>query len=467
MLAFAIFAVTFVVVLIAAVIYFYPGSTKTSTIPGMDPTDPREGNFPDIGAAGSMHEFLANLHETYGTIASFWFGTKFTVSIASPELFKEHMGVFDRPPELFALFKPLIGRSSIHYANKADGRRRRIMYDPPFTQANLRNYCGTFNELACELEKKLLGLPKDEHLPLMQYCHALVIKALTRIFFGDYFKDEGNILKFRHSFEICWSEMETSLTQCPAEDGSDRDKKFKEALGFMHDSIRAIMKKRKAKPVVGSTLFIDVLLENELPEEQVLDDCLSYMMGAFHTSGNLMAWTIYFLATHQDCQEKLHQEVTKVKGQVEQSQLDQLKYLHHVINESLRLSILTPYAARFQDSDTELGGHIIPAGTSVYHALGVVLEDPEIWPEPQKFDPERFSEDNITQRQETGFQPFGFAGKRSCPGQHFAYAQMTIFLAVLCRTLKFNLVEGQVVVPRYGLVTSPEEEIWVTVEKRK
>ena len=75
--------------------------------------------------------------------------------------------------------------------------------------------------------------------------------------------------------------------------------------------------------------------------------------------------------------------------------------------------------------------------------------------------------DNITQRQETGFQPFGFAGKRSCPGQHFAYAQITIFLAVLCRTLKFNLVEGQVVVPRYGLVTSPEEEIWVTVEKRK
>ena len=57
-------------------------------------------------------------------------------------------------------------------------------------------------QLACELEKKLLGLPKDEHLPLMQYCHALVIKALTRIFFGDYFKDEGNILKFRHSFEI-------------------------------------------------------------------------------------------------------------------------------------------------------------------------------------------------------------------------------------------------------------------------
>ena len=56
-----------------------------------------EGNFPDMGAAGSLHEFLMKLHKTYGSIASFWFGKTFTVSIASPELFKEHIGLFDRP----------------------------------------------------------------------------------------------------------------------------------------------------------------------------------------------------------------------------------------------------------------------------------------------------------------------------------------------------------------------------------
>ena len=65
------------------------------------------------------------------------------------------------------------------------------------------------------------------------------------------------------------------------------------------------------------------------------------------------------------------------------------------------------------------------------------------------------------------FQPFGFAGKRICPGYRFAYAETSIFLAVLCRAFKFNVVEGQVVEPVFGLVTYPRDDIWVTLEKRQ
>ena len=63
----------------------------------------REGNLPDISQAGSLHEFLMGLHEKYGKIASFWMGDQLTVSIASPELFKEHSHVFDRPREYILL----------------------------------------------------------------------------------------------------------------------------------------------------------------------------------------------------------------------------------------------------------------------------------------------------------------------------------------------------------------------------
>ena len=66
-----------------------------------------------------------------------------------------------------------------------------------------------------------------------------------------------------------------------------------------------------------------------------------------------------------------------------------------------------------------------------------------------------------------GFEPFGFAGKRKCPGYRFAYVEMTIVLVTLLRKFKFELVEGQVVTPEYGLVTKPKEEIWVTVSPRK
>jgi cytochrome P450 family 20 subfamily A len=65
-----------------------------------------------------------------------------------------------------------------------------------------------------------------------------------------------------------------------------------------------------------------------------------------------------------------------------------------------------------------------------------------------------------------GFQSFGFAGKRVCPGKYLSYAETSVFVAVLCRDLKFNLVEGQVVEKFHGLVTSPKSEIWFTLEKR-
>ena len=65
------------------------------------------------------------------------------------------------------------------------------------------------------------------------------------------------------------------------------------------------------------------------------------------------------------------------------------------------------------------------------------------------------------------FEPFGFAGKRKCPGYRFAYVELTVILATLLRKIKFDLVEGQVVTSEYGLVTKPKEEIWVTVSPRK
>ena len=64
------------------------------------------------------------------------------------------------------------------------------------------------------------------------------------------------------------------------------------------------------------------------------------------------------------------------------------------------------------------------------------------------------------------FQPFGFAGKRKCPGYRFSYAEVAVVLSVLLRRFKIHLVDGQIVEPEHSLVTQPKEEIWITVTKR-
>ena len=83
-----------------------------------------------------------------------------------------------------------------------------------------------------------------------------------------------------------------------------------------------------------------------------------------------------------------------------------------------------------------------------------------------RFDPERFSEKEVKTRHPMAFQPFGFAGKRKCPGYRFSNAELAVVLSVLLRRFKIHLVDGQVVEPEYALVTEPKEEIWITVTKR-
>ena len=83
-----------------------------------------------------------------------------------------------------------------------------------------------------------------------------------------------------------------------------------------------------------------------------------------------------------------------------------------------------------------------------------------------RFDPERFSEDNVKSRHPLAFQPFGFAGKRKCPGYRFAYYEAYVFLSAIYRNFEVELVEGQKVEMIHGLVTMPKEEIWVKVQSK-
>ncbi|XP_014680332.1 PREDICTED: cytochrome P450 20A1-like, partial [Priapulus caudatus] len=106
-----------------------------------------EGNLTDVTQAGSLHQFLQKLHWSHGPIASFWWGTQQTVSIASPELFKEHQHVFDRPALLFKMFEPLVGSKCIQFANGEDGRHRRAVYDQYFTADAVATYFDTLHRV--------------------------------------------------------------------------------------------------------------------------------------------------------------------------------------------------------------------------------------------------------------------------------------------------------------------------------
>jgi len=83
-----------------------------------------------------------------------------------------------------------------------------------------------------------------------------------------------------------------------------------------------------------------------------------------------------------------------------------------------------------------------------------------------RFDPDRFSEDRMQQLPQFAFEPFGFAGKRKCPGYRFSLAEVSVLLAKLLRSgLKFGLAPGQTVTAKFDLTGKPAEEVWMVVEQ--
>ncbi|XP_063681699.1 cytochrome P450 20A1-like [Bolinopsis microptera] len=443
---------------------------KDKQIPGMEPRSKDMGNLEDLGRAGSLHQFLVGLHDKYGKIASFWFGTQQIVSISSPEMFKEQQSVFDRPLLLFQLFEPFIGPNSLQYANKDDGKGRRKEYDRSMSHKAVTRYLGEFNaavnEIIDMLCKDMEGGISEHALCTHMATFALKVDLMT--LFGNV-SDDSKITEFHNNYNVCWSEMGSRLGGKFPEPGSEQEENFQTALNGAKDFVKGVVEIREKLEITEENeRFIDILIRHCADEDTLLSDAITYVVGGFHTTANSLAWGFYFIAGNSAVQDKLHAEISEHCGKHDSigiSSINKCVYLKQVFDETLRCSVLAPFAARYLDEDILLGGYPIPGGTPIVHALGVSLQNPEYFPEPSKFDPDRFSPENIKNRPSTAFQPFG-VGKRICPGHRFANMEAAVCIAAMVRKFEIGLVDGQKIEPVHGLVTHPSAEIMITLKQR-
>jgi cytochrome P450 family 20 subfamily A len=450
---------------------FHRDTKQKFDVPGVTASNPELGNLGDIGQAGSLHQYLTKLHKKFGPIVSFYWGKARVVSIASPEAFQETRRLFDRPVPLFAAFEPFIGADSIQYANGDIGRyRRKHHYDVALSPTALRGHI--FDIFQRVLHEKMVSWQSNEGKPIALHAEmlALAIRSITLAAFGSsiLFGDEKHI---EEAYNTCWHEMEMRIQGQPQD--SKGEIEFKEARNYFLQKVKEIIAKRRQREGDDYRCFIDYLLADEeyvVSEEHICDETITMFVGGFHTTGNLLTWLLYYLAKDQNVQQRLFDELVQTYDTEFPSseQIDQMPYLSSIINESLRVSVLAPWAARVStDDETVICGHIIPAGTPIIQALGVILQDEKIWPNPHEFNPDRFDQENKKKIPTLAFSPFGFAGQRICPGYRFAQYEASLFTAGIVRAFKVTLVDPtSTVVPVHGLVTAPKDEIFVQFNPR-
>ncbi|XP_037021907.2 cytochrome P450 20A1 isoform X2 [Artibeus jamaicensis] len=436
-------------------------SRQAAGIPGITPTEEKDGNLPDIVNSGSLHEFLVHLHERHGPVVSFWFGRRLVVSLGTVDVLKQHINPNQTSDPFETMLKSLL-RYQSGDGNVSENFTRKKLYENGVANSLKSNFA-LLLKLSKELLDKWLSYPESQHVPLCQHMLGFAMKSVTRMVMGSTFEDDQEVIRFQKNHGIVWSEIGKGFLDGSLDKSTTRKKQYEDALMQLESILKKIIKERKGRNF-SQYIFIDSLVQGNLNDQQILEDSMIFSLASCIITAKLCTWAICFLTTSEEVQKKLCEEIDQVLGKdpVTPEKIEQLRYCRQVLCETVRTAKLTPVSARLQVTEGKIDKFVIPRETLVLYALGVVLQDPSTWPSPYKFDPDRFDDASIRKT----FSLLGFSGTQECPELRFAYTVSTVLLSVLVRSLHLLPVEGQAVEAKYELVTSAKEEAWISVSKR-
>lgn len=239
---------------------------------------------------------------------------------------------------------------------------------------------------------------------------------------------------------------------------------------------KAEMAKKEGEDQEGHRdCLLDMLIKvSETNESFTLDDIVTeaftLLITASDTTSASLVYAIYLLAKHPEALQRCHEEQDWIRGecgdQMTLNELRQMKYLEQCISESLRLYPVLPLIGRSLSEDIELGGFVVPSGSEILIPVYELHRHADVYPEPEKFDPERFNPENCAKRHAYSYIPFS-SGVRNCSGQKFAMLQMKIILSHVIRRFQLELVKGkETLQPRYKILLYAHGGVWVKFNKR-
>ena len=206
-----------------------------------------------------------------------------------------------------------------------------------------------------------------------------------------------------------------------------------------------------------------------MSDQQLRDECVTLFAAGHETTAVSMAWTLHLLTQHPDVLARLQTEAKTILGDARTPPPDAfraLPYAMQVVQESLRLYPPAWIMSRLALADDPIGPYTIPAGATALVSPYLLHRDPVSWPDPERFDPERFAPNVVggtPERHSYAYLPFG-GGPRLCIGNQFALMEMQILLAMLVRTLTIKPVADGKIEPHPLITLRPKRPITVYFE---
>lgn len=445
-------------------------STSVRQLPAM-PRTPLLGNLLELRR--HRLEFFLRMSRECGDIACFHAGTRPVVFVNSPEYIRtilvERAYDFEKTPNMRKYLRPVLGNGLLTSDNEFHKRQRKLVA-PAFQHRRVAAYAGVMASYAERAQTAWTeGATIDIAQEMMRLTLMIVSKVLLDAELAQEADELGEALTTAMRFTI---DKFSAIVRVPSGWPTAGNRRFQQARERLDSTIyRIIEERRKSGEDPGDLLSMLLRAQDEddgsfMNDVQVRDEVMSTFVAGYETVANALAWTWYLLARHPEVYGRLREEATRVlAGRTPTAgDLASLPYTFQVFKEAMRLYPPAWTISREAKRPTKLGDYLLPMGQVVIMSPYTLHRRPDYFPEPERFDPERFTPEAEQRLPRDAYIPFA-DGPRGCIGIHFAMLEGPIILATLAQRVIFNLVPGQQVEPEPLITLRPRGGIKVAVEK--
>ncbi|WP_329403581.1 cytochrome P450 [Streptomyces melanogenes] len=427
------------------------------------PSRPRAGvapgGLPLLGHAWQLHarplEFLSSL-PAHGDLVRIGMGPWPAYVVCRPDAAHQMLTdsrTFDKGGPFFDKARVLFG-SSLPMAGWREHRWQRRQMQPAFQPGRIDGYAVVMGE---EVDRMTTAWKAGQRLDVTAALTTLTLRIVTRSVLAAEAEDSAvaEVLESLHTV-IDGIYQRVMLPLGPLYRLPTRGNlRYRRACTRLHRAIDDIIAARRAAP--GKDDLVSMLLTahdddtGEPMSDEDIRDQLMVMIGAgFETTANTLAFAIWLISQHPKVREQLHAEVdaTLAGRTATPADLDGLAYTQRIIHEVMRMYPAGWFFTRVTTTDTTLAGHPLPKGTALLYSAYLLHHQPDLFPDPERFDPDRWAADGADALPRGAHVPFG-GGNRKCIGDQFALTEMTLALATVCT--------------RWDLTPDPEATLHVQV----
>jgi pentalenene oxygenase len=411
------------------------------------------GALPLLGHALPLarrpQQFLTSLPR-YGDLVEVRLGRRPAIMVCAPQLIQRVLTeprTFDKGGPLFDKADELVGQG-LFAATWEPHRRQRRMLQPGFHHSRMPGYAAVMRE---EVDALLAGWTDGRRLDVRDELHIVTLRIAARTMVT-------NPLSSKAADEVqqCMPIINRGVykrmvapTALLEKLPTRENREFAEAHERMREVVRETIEQYRSEGIDHGDLMsilintVDDQTNEGLSEHEIHQQVMTLLAGGMETTANAICSTLLMISEHPEVERRLHEEVdTVLAGRPPTfDDIPRLPYLYRVIYETLRVRPPVWLLTRLTTADCELAGHPIGKGTIILLSPYLLHHNPELFTDPERFDPDRWLPERADSVTKAAMQPF-IMGNRKCIGDRFALTEAMLLIATIAARWSMRMVPG-------------------------